>query len=652
MCSPCSGVAQVTLFEIAKKNVTGNFKSYLIYFVSMIFSVVIYYTFVSLQYAEEIQTTMRSSQIMSAVFMGASIVLILFVAVFIWYSNSFFTKNRKKEVGLYSLLGMRKRTISKLLFYENLIMGAVSVAIGVLFGTLLSKLFTMIFLKLLDSAVNVSFSVSPQAILNTVIVFAVLILFTSVQAYRLIYRFNLIELFQAEKEGDQAPKATVIAALLAALLLAFSYWLVFQPMATNAQMGRNMLLIVGSLIAGTYLLFRSSIIWLLRAAQRNKPRYYRGMNLIATAQLLFRMKGNTRMLTVIALLSALTLSAIGVGSSMYFSNESNAEDAAPFSYSFISDGGTLDKQAAQILAADTEHPLRLSFAIPVITVKANMAALAYYPSTFPADDTPLKLMAASKYKEVSQSLGWKEKVPLTGNQAAAIRPRYAPDTEPSDYINRSVTMHAPEGDKEVNFVQFLDRNVLRWTYPDVTIVVSDSLFGEIAGQVPPDVYRVYQVEDQQTTKASSEQLNKLATEENQMSAYYAVYRDGLEDAALNIFVLGFLGLVFLAATGSIIYFKQLTEARSDRERYDMLRKIGVSRRDIRLSIAKQTLFVFALPLVAGIAHSAMILKALFSISLITGNVTAPIMASMAAYVGIYLIYYVQTVHSFNKIANK
>ncbi|MBW7454803.1 ABC transporter permease [Paenibacillus sepulcri] len=642
----------MTLFDIAKKNVTGNFKSYLLYFVSMIFSVVIYYTFVSLQYSEEIQATMQSSQVMSSVFMGASIVLILFVAVFIWYSNSFFTRKRKKEVGLYSLLGMRKRTIGKMLFYENLIMGAVGVAIGVVFGTLLSKLFTMIFLKLLDSAINVSFSISLQAILNTVIVFAVLILFTSVQAYRLIYRFKLIELFQAEKEGDQAPKASVMVASLAVLLLAFSYWLVFQPMTTNEQMGRNMLLFIVALIAGTYFLFHSAIVWLLRASQSNKSRYYRGMNVIATSQLLFRIKGNTRTLTMIALLSAITLSAVGVGYSMYYSNENNADDAAPFSYSYISDGGALDKQVEQILAADTEHPVTKNFAIPVIRLKANTAALAYNPSNFPPDDTPLKLIAASKYNEVSGAIGRKGRAQLTDNQAAAIRPRYATDLTSSDYAGRSVTIKAPQADKDVSLVQFLESNVLRWTFPDVTIVVSDRLFDEIAGQVPPDIYHVYQVEDQQTAKASSEQLTGLATEENQMSSYYAVYRDGLEDAALNIFVLGFLGLVFLAATGSIIYFKQLTEARSDQGRYDILRKIGVSRKDIRISVAKQTFFVFALPLVIGILHSSMILKALSSINLINGSLTTPIMTSMAVYVVIYLIYYVLTVQSFNKIVNK
>src|SRR5690606_21746704 len=135
----------------------GNVKNYLLYFISMIFSVVIYYTFVSLQYSPEVKKAIESSDSILNIFIAGSVVLVLFVAIFIFYSNSFFTKKRKKEVGLYSLLGLRKKTIGKMLFYENLIMSAAALVIGIIFGTFLSKLFTMLLLRLLDSAVEVGF---------------------------------------------------------------------------------------------------------------------------------------------------------------------------------------------------------------------------------------------------------------------------------------------------------------------------------------------------------------------------------------------------------------------------------------------------------------------------------------------------------------
>ncbi len=137
---------------------------------------------------------------MSFMFGVSSIILILFVAIFILYSNSFFTRKRKKEVGLYAILGLRKKTIAKMLFYENLVMGIIALVIGIILGTLLSKLFAMILIKLMGSITDVDFGISFLAITQTVIVFMVIILFTSVQGYRLIYRFKLIELFYAEKK--------------------------------------------------------------------------------------------------------------------------------------------------------------------------------------------------------------------------------------------------------------------------------------------------------------------------------------------------------------------------------------------------------------------------------------------------------------------
>jgi putative ABC transport system permease protein len=145
---------------------------------------------------------------------------------------------------------------------------------------------------------------------------------------------------------------------------------------------------------------------------------------------------------------------------------------------------------------------------------------------------------------------------------------------------------------------------------------------------------------------------KLKTDKNAMSTYYYQYRQGLESAGMNIFTLRFLALVFLAATGCMIYFKQLTDAHVDKSRYEILREIGVSRKEIRATVAKQTLFVFMLPLILGVLHSVMILKALTTVHLIGGNLIVPILTSIIAYAAIYLNYYFLCVSSFNLIVNR
>lgn len=157
-----------------------------------------------------------------------------------------------------------------MLFYENIIMGGIAIIIGVILGTILSKLFTMIVLRLLDTPVEVSFEVSIEAILNTIIVFMIISLFTSFNAYRLIYRFKLIELFRAEKEGEHAPRTSFIAAITSIILIGFSYWIGFQSPTSDVQLLVNLGLYLISIVVGTYLLFRFLTIYILRQLQKKK----------------------------------------------------------------------------------------------------------------------------------------------------------------------------------------------------------------------------------------------------------------------------------------------------------------------------------------------------------------------------------------------
>jgi putative ABC transport system permease protein len=167
-----------------------------------------------------------------------------------------------------------------MLFYENLIMGTVVVAAGIAIGTFLSRLFSMILIKLLGTTVNVGMAFSLQAVVNTTIVFAAIILLTSIQGYRLVYKFKLIELFRAEQIGEQEPKASVTAGILAIVCLVTGYWFAFQTFSNTKEILTNLGVMLGGIILGTALLFSSLVILLLNIAKRNKKSYYKGMNLL------------------------------------------------------------------------------------------------------------------------------------------------------------------------------------------------------------------------------------------------------------------------------------------------------------------------------------------------------------------------------------
>lgn len=223
---------------------------------------VIYFTFVSLQYNQTVQDSIELSDTMSFMFLVSSFILLVFAAIFVFYSNSFFTRQRKREIGLYAMLGLRKKTIAKMMFYENLLMGLAALGMGVLFGALLSKLFAMILLNLMGESAAVDFNISLLAIIQTVGVFFILILMTSIHGYRLIYRYKLIGLFQAEKQGEQKPKVSVWSAVLGVVLLAIGYWLVLRPFSDELDSAYLMKNYGSALVImkfGTLLFFRSVI---------------------------------------------------------------------------------------------------------------------------------------------------------------------------------------------------------------------------------------------------------------------------------------------------------------------------------------------------------------------------------------------------------
>lgn len=639
----------MTLFSLAKKNVVGNFKNYFLYFMSMIFSVVIYYTFVSLQYSPEVQGAIEASEAVLNIFIAGSVVLLLFVAIFIFYSNSFFTKKRKKEIGLYSLLGLRKKTIGKMLFFENIIMGGMAVIIGMIIGMIFSKLFTMIVLKLLDAPVVVTLSLSIEAIINTILVFFMITLITSFHAYRLIYRFKLIELFRAEKEGEKIPKQSIFAAISSIILIGISYWIGFRPYTENIQVGTNLILFFICIIVGTYFLFRFLTSYLLKLLQSKKTTYYKGIHLIGISQLLYRINGNARTFTIIALLSAVTISAISVGYSFYYTNEKQAEKEAPFTYMYISTNEVIDKEMKKVIEADQEHNVIGEINIPIIHVNGEVTSplLQDY-----LRNGPMKIIPQREYKEALRILGKESEVELTGNETVAIRPLLTEYTF-DDYKGHTVTLPFPNKNLELTFSSMVEDRVIPWSYPDFVMIVSDQLFSEIATTIPPVTLKAYKVENEKTTKETNAKLQQLASEGMYLTTYYDSYRKGLESGGLNLFILGFLGLVFLAATGSIIYFKQITEAYEDKSRYDILRKLGVSKEEVNKMIRKQMLFVFGLPLLIGVVHGFVILQIasnIFSV-LIGTNLTIPIVVTVMVYFFIYIVYYLLTFTTVKNTVN-
>ncbi|WP_410983965.1 ABC transporter permease [Bacillus cereus] len=647
----------MTLSSIALRNIQRNFKDYFLYFASMIFSIVIYFTFKALQYNSQMEKAAEGSKKISGAFQVSSVMLIIFVAVFIIYSNGFFTRKRKKEVGLYSLLGIRKKQIGKMLFYENMLMGFISLVIGIAIGSVLSKLFLELLVSMMGLNLNVHFEVPMAAIIDTAIIFFVIILYTSLQGYRLIYRFKLIELFRAEREGEAMPKGSIIMALLSVFLIGSGYFLslMFMKAVKYADFMMVAFYILLATVLGTYLLFMFFTVFVLKRARHKKSSFYNGMNMVTTSQLLYRIKGNAKSLATIAILSAVTLTAVGTSVTMYYNTFKQAKDFAPYSYSYVKADATLDNKVNAILDAEKKnHPVTEQFEIEMVSVKgkfegkrADQVMNTHYLVT-----EQYQLISQSTFNKIAKKMD-ADTLNLASNEAFVYDSLYVEglDFGPEYKGNKAVFPIGNETQK-LTIKDVDNRNITNLS--ELFVIVPDQVYEAVKKGNETRIVKNIDVKDERNSKVLTKKLAKAIPAgkseiETLFKDFYTGFQASLEATGLMMFIGLFLGLVFLLATGSIIYFKQLTEASADRDRYVVLRKVGVTKQEMKKAIAKQVSFIFAIPLVVGILHSLFALKGLSNI--LPYEILIPLLISIGVYGVIYIGYYFLTVRSYYKIVS-
>lgn len=604
----------------------------------MVFSIVIYFTFVTLKYSDTIAEQTASSQKLGTMMSGAAVILLIFVAVFIAYSNSFFMKKRKKEVALYALLGVRNRQIGFMLFFENLLLGLVSLVVGVVLGFLCSKGFMTILIHLMGYDVIAPFTFSEQAALNTTLVFLAIFLVTSFQGYRLIYQFKLIDLFHASKKGEAAPRPSMMVAIIGLLLIATGYWLALQDILTSKvwqAVGFLMiaLIILTTVIVGTFLLFHSVTGFVLTVMKKNEKWLWKGLHLMTISQLLYRIRGNARTLTVIAVLSATTVTAGGAVYGLYYNINDQVSSANPNTFMYEQTDEKIDQKVSAALTHMTYDENIEALSVTFDTKQLNSAVND-------SDKRIYTVINEKTYNKIA-TIQQKQKLHVNKDNAVILDIGYDERFSPK-YKGKTIST---ENSTTITFQSLKKQTVLNTGTSGIAVVVSNNHFKTLQKEGEALKYRVIGVD--QASIDLSKKIAKYLPEEAQFSSAPQDFQTGIESVGSLLFIGSFLGLVFLGATGSIIYFKVLTEAEEDKSQYNMLHKMGVSAKDIRKSIASQVFVIFFVPLAIGLLHSAIALKA-FS-SLLMMDLGKPVLIWMIAYTVIYGLYYILTVASYNRI---
>ncbi|WP_342511971.1 ABC transporter permease [Sporosarcina sp. FSL K6-1522] len=660
----------MTLFNVVMKNLKHNFRQYTIYVASMTFSVLIYFTFVSLQYNEQIMTVSNFASITERIqplLNLSSLILLGFIFIFIWYSNTFFMNRRKQEIGLYALLGAPKKEIGMMLFYENFLLSLMALIIGVGLGQLFSLFFSMILVKLMGYSILLHVAFNEMAVVQTLVVFIAITLLTSLQGYYLVYRFRLIELFQAKNKGQDPIKSSMVRAMLSVLLLGMSYWLLWNASDSKSwseHFGRNLFVALLLMITGSFLLFHSFSGFVMQQLQNKKAIYYKWRNLITFTQLRSRLKSNAILLTLISVLNGITLVAFGFAYTIYYNTLLTMEDHVPFSYQYSVAEQSIDDQLTALIQQNTDFPLVFEETFEYMMVNGDARSLDVVPSSYHFYDEQFAVLPVTTYNQLAGQLNRKSLSLLEEHEVVTLGKNFIGSQNHYENVGHSLSLMVADEAIPLMVTSNRIESLFNYNVPPTTLIVHDRVYQKLRKEYDPIASHVFKVADEKQADALTEQVKELFEAANVsvldhsqerepahvgLYTFFDNYQEAQSIYGLMIFTFGFLGLVFLSATGSIIYFKTLTEAAEDAKRYKTLRTIGMSKRKVKQVIARQSVVMFILPLVAGIAHSSMMLSALANV--MDMNFITPVVISTLLYSILYGSYYIMTLVTGNKLVN-
>lgn len=646
----------MTLFELAKKNMRRNLKQYVLYFYPMVFSIAIYFTFVSLQYNQQVNESSMTLGKISPALSAASVLLYIFASLFIWYSNAFFIKRRKKEIGLYSLFGMRKKQVSKLLLNEIFILGGLALIAGVGIGLVFSKLFAMILVKLMDSQIIVTFEISPVALFQTIVAFSITILLAALYNYRIIYKNTLLQLFKAEKRGETVPKAAFIPAALSLLLLGFGYAALLQPSTSTVWKEFGFLVVLFSMLAlfiGTYLFIRALSIWVLKIIFSYKKIAWKGVHLISISSLLYRIKGNVIMLSVLALLTTLTLFSMGTTFSLYNNMSQISKMNLPHSFMYSVPSEENSRKIEEMMDENGSANLIYSETLPSIQVHDQLGEISRL-----WNGQTIILYSESDINRLAKEMGLSESFSLKDHEAVAFYDGNLDQNE-DPYSGKRLRFSDEIEVKIVSYEPYTIFNLGSFMFP---IVISDQLFEETKKTETVSFIQFDKIKNEKTAGKLATDIHNIIYEEQILVeesnldgevvfvSFYEQYKELTETYGLLLFISSFLGIVFLLSTGSMLHYKQLTEATADQSRYATLKKIGMNRKQIRKSVKNQLRVIFIIPLLVAIAHSSIIMTALSAFLQL--NMLYPFLTAIASYIAIYYGYYLLTVSKYSRLVTE
>lgn len=624
-------------FSIAYNNFKHNIKTYALNLMAMIFSVAVYYNFIALNDNPQIVQINEIMNIVRSASTSTAVLLLVFLVFFIWYSNSFFLKQKKKEIGIYAFMGIDNYKIGLIYALEGFLQGLLSIVIGSFVGILFSKLFIMILCKVAFLDVKINFFISVHALIETIITFLIIFFIISVLGYFNIVRSKLIDLFNASRKQEGLPKLSKFKAAASIIIILIAYGMCIS-LPKLAVIG-SVPIITIMIIFATYWLFGSFFSMIMRYILDKKQILYNGTNIVSISNIVFRIKENYKTLATIAILIASAITALGTAASIKYNT--NIELDLPYSFTYILDGNTGDEIEPKVnkYITSANHNILLKEKVNFIFVNKSKT-----DENFSEDE--FMVVKASDFKKITKDLkvkdaeGILQKSELKSGEVIYVQ-------RPKTLVQASKIKNIEINNLKYNVKMDLKTPLFGGIINDPCLVVNDKDYEAMKGNFKESKFYGIIVNDQKNTLDLSAKLRTIRVLDNNLYSYAQKYRSGYEAYGVIFFMGCFLALVFVVATGSIIHFKILSEAYMDKEKYKILLKIGMTERELKSTISKQTAVYFILPLLVGVIHSSFGIVILSR--LMECNLVLPTAISVVTFIVIYGMFYIFTLGKFRKV---
>lgn len=665
--------------RLAKQNIRNNKSTYIPYIITCIFCIAMIYMMEFLRDCPTLDQAVRQADEVRMIVFTGEIVVEIFCIIFLIYSNSFLMKRRQKEIGLYNILGLERNHIGIVMFLETIITSIGSLAGGIAAGIIGSKLALLLLLKLLHIPSVLGFYISVKGIFTCLFMFGIIFLMILFLNLAKIHLSRPVELLRGNNTGEKEPVVKWLMALIGFICLGAGYYLAVTTESPIKAITIFLLAVI-LVMAGTYLLFTAGSIVILKFLRRRKSFYYRTGNFISISGMLYRMKQNAIGLASICILSTGVLLMIAMTVSIYFGMNDIMLNRYPYdvdmSVTSISEEECQTAiEAFEKAIADNKVPVEKSVEeiyLDIVCSKNGDQILIKPANTIRNSDSVLvlSLLDQAEYERLTgisanlndgEIFAWYpsavQKDSVTVDETEFTVKKWL-DKNPLTCGEDAVSDNAVLVVTDEDFKKFDEMRTEMYkgvssapAGEDLTLHLGLDITGSETDKIDFGTPVMEAVKDLRKNGGLSE--NSWITSGIRQQEYESYYADN----GSLLFIGIFLGSLFLMGTAMIIYYKQISEGYEDQKRFEIMQKVGLSRREVRSSVRRQILMVFFLPLLMAMLHITMAFPMIRRLLLLFGMTNTKLFIGCTAgtvliFAVVYGLIYLMTARSYYHIVER